>query len=37
MTQLSPEKTQDVLQAVMKEHARLDSEEHATIQESVHE
>ena len=36
MTQLSPEKTQDVLQAVMKEHSHPDSEGHATSQESMH-
>ena len=37
MTQLSPEKTQDVLEAVMKEHAHSDSEDRPTMQESSHE
>jgi len=36
-TQLSPEKTHDVLQAVMKQHSRSDSEQHATNKESTHE
>jgi 1-phosphatidylinositol-3-phosphate 5-kinase len=37
MTQLSPEKTHDVLQAVVKQHSRSDSEQHATAQESANE
>jgi 1-phosphatidylinositol-3-phosphate 5-kinase len=37
LTQLSPEKTQDVLQAVMKEHSRPDSEDHAITQDSTHD
>ena len=37
MTLLSPEKTQDVLQAVMKEHSRPETEDHETIQDSTPE
>jgi 1-phosphatidylinositol-3-phosphate 5-kinase len=35
MTHLSPEKTQDVLQAVMKEHSRQGPEEHAISKDST--
>jgi 1-phosphatidylinositol-3-phosphate 5-kinase len=37
MTQLSPEKTHDVLQAIVKQHSRSDSEQHATNQELTNE